>query len=234
MWGALKSTASLLKSTLYDKFGGSLILKHNCKINEFSMQIIRGTHAPFTKTYKKGWIFLNVGKFGRYHMSLSFFVFLAAESLKPSKSNDHKQLPKHQSRHYDHLFLPALGKNISINWLARQSLNLKGYSLWRPLPRGFPNRWGFGPDELCSDSWFFGHPWITKYARSRFGIEFPQGFGVKHPNKSTYSVGCSSKLDDSSRQQGAPKPYPIYPAKFPPAHPILVWRILLAPKKSGV
>lgn len=38
----------------------------------------------------------------------------------------------------------------------------------------------------------------------------------------TYSVGCSSKLDDSSRQQGAPKPYPIYPAKFPPAHPILV------------
>ena len=133
---------------------------------------------PSPKPTKKVGFFSTLASV-RYHMSLSFCFFLAAESLKTSKSNDHKQLPKHQSRHHDHLFLPALGKNISINWLARQSLNLKGYSPWRPLPRGFPNRWGFGPDELCSDSWFFGHPWITKYARSRFGVEFPPGFEVQ-------------------------------------------------------
>ena len=92
MWGALKSTASLLKSTLYDKFGGSLILKHNCKIHEFSMQIIRGTHAPFTKTY-----LVRLDFSQRWQVwSLSFLCFLAAESLKTSKSN------------YDHLFLPLV------------------------------------------------------------------------------------------------------------------------------
>ena len=92
MWGALKSTASLLKSTLYDKFRGSLILKHNCKIHEFSMQIIRGTHAPFTKTY-----LVRLDFSQRWQVwSLSFLCFLAAESLKTSKSN------------YDHLFLPLV------------------------------------------------------------------------------------------------------------------------------
>lgn len=47
MWGALKSTAPALKCTLYDKLGGSLTWKHNCKIHEFSMRImIQGNPYP--------------------------------------------------------------------------------------------------------------------------------------------------------------------------------------------
>ena len=46
----LKSNAPVLKSTLYDKLGGSLTLRHNYKIHELSVQIIKGTHAPLTKT----------------------------------------------------------------------------------------------------------------------------------------------------------------------------------------
>ena len=98
MWGALKSTASLLKcEVLY------------CKIHEFSMQIIRGTHDFFSKTYYiKRLDFL----FARHHMTLSFLCFWPRIVSRPQNRNDHKQLSKHQSRHYSHLFLPTLGAKI--------------------------------------------------------------------------------------------------------------------------
>ena len=68
---------------------------------------------------------------------LVFFVcFWPRIVSRPQNRNGHKQLSKHQSRHYSHLFLPTLGKKYiySINWSA-QSLNLKGFSPGRPLPR---------------------------------------------------------------------------------------------------
>ena len=48
-------------------------MKHNCKIHEFSMQIIRGTHAPFTKTY-----LVRLDFSQRWQVwSLSFLCFLS-------------------------------------------------------------------------------------------------------------------------------------------------------------
>ena len=133
MWGALKSTASLLKcEVLY------------CKIHEFSMQIIRGTHDFFSKTYYiKRLDFL----FARHHMTLSFLCFWPRIVSRPQNRNDHKQLSKHQSRHYSHLFLPTLGKKYiySINWSA-QSLNLKR------IPPGVPCLVAVGPTVIFSIS----------------------------------------------------------------------------------
>ena len=51
---------------------GSLTLNHNCKIHEFSMQIIRGTNL-----LKR---FLKVGRFVRHHMSCIFCDFGRGES----------------------------------------------------------------------------------------------------------------------------------------------------------
>ena len=55
----------------------------------------RGT--PLLKPTRNVEFFLNVVGFGCHGVSSFFCVFLAADSLKSSKSNDHKQLSKHQS-----------------------------------------------------------------------------------------------------------------------------------------
>ena len=110
-------------------------MKHNCKIHEFSMQIIRGTHAPFTKTY-----LVRLDFSQRWQVwSLSFLCFLS-------------------------LFLPALVKIYLYQLISKAIFKLERlfplvslatgdclaiHPLWFRGKK--PNRRGFGPDELCSD-----------------------------------------------------------------------------------